>query len=224
MQTGLDHAPTSLRAGATESANRAMANAARVDRVFDAMSCIIEAPACRLKHYRADFYTHDRAYLQRTCASGRYGWMIRGSGTHLVQLGRHPKMHEELVAALELTREIDCYLVDARHARVTAISVAQLREQLTQLQYTVVGTGVRRGQTHIASIDIQLTSWSRDESPKGVVTIESTGVSLNLDDLVALEQIAQCEVIGKSQSLFTNTHSINIDGKDLCELIAQYTT
>ncbi|WP_175816974.1 hypothetical protein [Burkholderia diffusa] len=221
MQSELDLSPASIADGAIDHARRKSAIAARVDRVFAVMSRIITSPDSRLQHYRQDFFTHDRAYLERTFASGTYGWIVRQSGTHLVQLGRHPKMHEELAAALDLTHDLDCYFVDARRASVTPVSSVQLREQMSQLQYTVAGTGVHRGATRIATIDVQLTPWSHGKSPEGVVHIESAGAPLSHDDFVALEQIAQCEVIGKSQSLFTGTRSISLDGKDLYDLIAQ---
>jgi len=221
MESELDLSPASIADGAIDMARRKSAVVARVDRVFAAMSRFIDLPDSRLAHYRQDFFTHDRAYLERTFASGTYGWVVRRSGTHLVQLGRHPKMHEELAAALDLTHELDCYLVDARRASVTPVTSAQLREQMSQLQYTVAGAGVHRGATRIATIDVRLTPWSHGESPKGVVDIESADASLSHDDFVALAQIAQCEVIGKSQSLFTGTRSISLNGQDLYELIAQ---
>ncbi|PZR41189.1 MULTISPECIES: hypothetical protein [Burkholderiaceae] len=221
MQAELDLSSASIAHGAIASARRTSAVAARVERVFAAMSRIVEAPDSRLLHYRADFFTHDRAYLTRTCASGLYGWVVRVSGTHLVQLGRHPKMHEELDAALGLTRELDCYLVDAGRTSVTAVSAAQLREQLRQFRYTVEGAGVWRGESRIATIDVQITPWTHGEPPKGVVSIRSTGVPLSLDDLVALAQIAECEVVRKSQSLFTGTRSVSLDGKDVYALITE---
>jgi hypothetical protein len=219
MQTELDLSPASIADGAINTARRTSAVAARVDRVFGAMSRIIEAPDSRLLHYRDDFFKHDRAYLERTCASGSYGWIVRQSGTHLVQLGNHSKMHEELAAVLEMTSSHDCYLIDARRASVTPVDAARLREQLGQLQYTVAGASVRRGDTRIAAIDVQLTPWTHGESPKGVVLLESAGVTLSLDDLVALAQIAECEVVRKSQSLFPGTRSISLDGEDLRALI-----
>ena len=221
MQTELDLSSASIADGAIDTARRTSGLAARVDRVFNAMSAIIEAPDGRLKHYKEDFFVHDRAYLERTGASGIYGWIVRESGTHLVQLGRHPKMHEELAAALETTSNRDSYLVDARRASVTPISESQLREQLRLLQYTVAGTSVRRGETRIAAMDVSLTPWSHGESPKGVVLIESAGEPLSFDDLVALGQIAECEVVRKSQSLFTGVRSITLDGDDLRVLIEE---
>ncbi|WP_454875190.1 hypothetical protein [Paraburkholderia xenovorans] len=185
------------------------------------MSQIIDAPDSRLQHYRRDFYEYDRAYLERTCASGTYGWIVRDSGTHLVQLGRHPKMHEELAAALDITTNLDCYIVDARLATVTQVDVARLRERMGQLQYTVINGNVLRGEIRIASLDVELTPWSHGESPKGIVCLQSASSTLSADDLLALAQIAECEVVRKSQSLFTGTRSITLDGNDLHELIAQ---
>jgi hypothetical protein len=221
MQAELALSPVGAADTAIGNARRTSALAARVERVFDAMRAVIEAPCCRLKHYRQDFYQYDRAYLERTLASGRYGWVIRHSGTHLVQLGRHPKMHEEIVAALESTPDCDCYLVDTRRASASPVSAAQLREALDRLEYTVHGAGVSRGVLRIAALDVRLTPWSHGESPKGVVRFTSAGTPLELDDLVALVQIAECEVVRTSQSLFTGTKTVTLDGEDLRELIAQ---
>ncbi|WP_431229211.1 hypothetical protein [Burkholderia contaminans] len=196
---------------------------ARVERVFEAMSRIIDAPDSRLQHYRADFYSHDRTYLSRTRATGTYGWIVRESGTHLVQLGHHPKMHDELDAALALTRDLDCYLVDAGRQSVTHVDATALRARMARLQYTVVGAGVWRGEQRIASLDVQITPWAYGEAQKGIVSIASTGPSLGLEDLVALVQIAECEVIRKSQSLFTPVRSVTLDASDLYERIAACT-
>lgn len=221
MQTELDLAPAFVADIAIDAARRTSAVATRVDRVFDAMRRVIEAPNSRLEHYRDDFYKHDRAYLERSCALGMYGWIVRQSGTHLVHLGRHPKMHEELEAALDMTSSLDCYLVDTKRACVTPVCAEQLREQMTRLQYSVTNANVYRGETRIASIDVGLTPWSHGESPKGVVCFGSAGVPFSLDDRVALVQIAECEVVLKSHSLFTGTQSITLDGADLRDMIAQ---
>ncbi|HDR9763894.1 TPA: hypothetical protein QDC44_008180 [Burkholderia cepacia ATCC 25416] len=193
---------------------------ARVERLFDAMSRIIDVPDSRLQHYRADFYKHDRAYLSRTRAIGTYGWIVRESGTHLVQLGHHPKLHDELDAVLALTSDLDCYLIDAARESVAYVAATELRTRMAQLRYTVVGTGILRGEQLIASLDVQLTPWAFGEAQKGVVSIASTGISLNLEDLVALAQIAECEVVRKSQSLFTPVRAVTLDSSDLYQRIA----
>lgn len=222
MQTELDLAPAFVADNAIDAARRTSAVAARVERVFDAMRRVIEAPNSRLEHYQKDFYTFDRAYLERTCAGGMYGWIVRQSGTHLVQLGRHPKMHEELEAVLEATTSLDCYFVDTRRASVTPVSTAQLREALSRLQYTVTNANVYRGETRIASIDVGLTPWSHGEPPRGIVRYRSAGGEpLSLDDRVALVQIAECEVVRKSHSLFTGTQTVTLDGEDLRDTVAQ---
>lgn len=219
MQSELDLSPAHMADGFIDTARRTSAIAARVERVFDAMRRIIELPVSRLEHYRDDFYKHDRAYVERTCAGDTYGWIVRQSGTHLVQLGRHPKMHEELQAVLETYSTLDCYLVDAQHARVTTVSAAQLREQMSRLQYKVTGANVYRGDTRIASIDVTFTPWSHASTPRGVVRLAAAGTTLSLDDRVALVQIAECEVVLKSQSLFTPTETVTLDGEDLRELV-----
>lgn len=101
MQVELSLTAEAIAKDAITMAQKNTAHLARVERVFEAMRSVIEGPDARLKHYKVDFYEHDHAYLQRTYATGLYGWVIRESGTHLVQLGRHPRMNEELDAALK---------------------------------------------------------------------------------------------------------------------------
>lgn len=221
MQTELELAPACVADNAIDTARRTSAVAARVERVFDAMRRIIEAPDSRLENYRQDFFKFDRAYLERSCAVGMYGWIVRQNGTHLVHVGHHPKMHEELEAALEMTSSLDCYLVDSQRASVTPVSTTQLRARMATLQYTVTNANVYRGETRIASIDVGLTPWRHGESPKGVVRLESAGAPLSLVDRVALAQIAESEVVLKSHSLFTGTQTITLDGEDLRDVIAQ---
>lgn len=108
MQIELSLSAETIAAEAITAAKKNSAHMSRVARVFDAMRAIVEKPDARLRHYTVDFYEHDRAYLQRTYATGMYGWVIRDSGTHLVQLGRHPRMNEELDAALHTGPSRDC--------------------------------------------------------------------------------------------------------------------
>jgi hypothetical protein len=221
MQIELTLSAKAIANDAITTAKKHTAHLARVERVFEAMRRVIEGPDARLKHYKADFFEHDRAYLQRTYATGLYGWVIRESGTHLVQLGRHPRMNEELDAALKTGPSRDCYLIDARTATVRPVSEVKLREEMSRLTYVAGKHCVGKSGRTIALMDVTMTSWSHGKSPQGIVRFTSVDVPLSHEDLVALAQIGPSEVIRASHSLFTGTQSIELDGGNLFDLIEQ---
>ncbi|MCX4150011.1 MULTISPECIES: hypothetical protein [Paraburkholderia] len=221
MQIELCLSAETIATDAIATAMKATAHAARVARVFDAMRGIVEKPDARLKHYTVDFYEHDRAYLQRTYATGQYGWVVRESGTHLVQLGRHPRMNEELDAALRVGPSRDCYLIDARAGTVMEVTEAKLREEMSRFTY-VTGTHVvgKNGRT-IAMMDVSMSPWAHANPPQGIVRFRSLDVPLTHEDLVALAQIGASEVIRVSHSLLTGTQTLELDGENLLDLIEQ---
>jgi hypothetical protein len=195
--------------------------ASRFERIFEAMRNWVEQPDSRLQHYKQDFYKHDRAYLQRTYVTGTYGWIVRESGTHLVQLERHPRMNEELDAALHLGPKCDCYLIDAHSFHVRPISVQELREHMSRYVYVSRPNSVAKNGCTIALMEVSMASSSHGKPPQGVVQFRSVGALLSHADLVALAQIGACEVIQISHSLFTGTQSIQLDGSNLFDLIEQ---
>jgi hypothetical protein len=221
MQIELSLSAETIAAEAITSAKKNSAHMSRVARIFDAMRAIVEQPDARLRHYTVDFYEHDRAYLQRTYATGMYGWVIRESGTHLVQLGRHPRMNEELDAALHTGPSRDCYLIDARNATVKAVTEGKLREEMARFNYITGPQTVEKNGRTIATMDVSMTPWTHAKPPQGIVRFGSLDVPLSHEDLVALGQIGPSEVIRVSHSLFTGTQSIELDGANLFDLIEQ---
>lgn len=221
MQIELSLSAETIANAAIATANASSRHIARVERVFEAMRKIVYAPDARIQHYRQDFDKYDRDYLERTRALGTYGWVVRESGTHLVQLGVHPKMNEELDAALWVGPSRDCYLIDARAGTVSPVNEARLREEMAQFTYVTASGVVSKMGRAIARIDVGMTSWAFASPPKGVVAYESVGVPIGLQDLIALSQIGASEVIRKSQSLFTGIESIKLDGADIFEMVEQ---
>jgi hypothetical protein len=189
--------------------------------IIDRMRSVIEAPEYRfLTHYKSDFYKCDVDYLNRTEAPGsRYLWVVRETGTHLVRLGVHPKIHEEGTAALHVCapakREV--YLVDDKG--LTRINDERATQLLKQLDYHVSNGVVYKGRVAIASFTVETSRWSIGKPPAGTVRFAALQQYLALETLVALRQIAESEVVVATQSLFTRTESATLDGVDLFDMI-----
>lgn len=194
----------------------------RARTVFDAMKAIVESSGCRLEHYRDDFFKCDRGFLARTHATGRYIWVIRNSGTHLVQIGAHERNYDELDAALHAGgNACDIYLIDSGRVSVTKIDAAKARELGKRLDYVTRNGVVTKDGRAIACFEITLTPWNHGEPPKGMVRMTRTDAQLSKGDLIALRQIAEWEVIARTQSLFTRTQTSTIDGAEIADLIDQ---
>lgn len=194
----------------------------RARTMFDAMKAIVDSPDCRLQHYRDDFFKCDRGYLARTHATGRYVWVLRNSGTHLIQIGAHERNYEELDAALHAGgNACDIYLIDSARVSVTKIDAAKAREIGKRLDYVTRNGVVSKDGRAIACIEITLTPWSHGKPPQGIVRMTSTDAQLSKGDLIALRQIAEWEVIGRTQSLFTRTQTSTLDGTEISDLIDQ---
>lgn len=193
----------------------------RARSVFDAMRAVVEAPGSILKHYKQDFYKYDAAYLGRTHGIGKHLWILRDSGTHLVRIGVHPRMHMELEAALDIGCAAEIYLIDPDRVSVRSITKGRAHDLIKQYEYTTQNGCVLKGGETIASLNVSFTPYSDGRSPQGIVKISSTGATLRKADLIALRQIAECEVIAASHSLFTGTQSCTLDGQDVFDLIEQ---
>ncbi len=192
------------------------------NQTFEAMRGVIESPGYPyLKHYRQDFYEHDRRFIERNHSTdASYLWIVRESGTHLIALGVHPKMCEEGFAAMRLSGACDLYLV--KRERVKSVGFEEAERLLREFRYRVDGASVVNAQGVLAGFTVSMSPWHAG-SVKGTVryTTGASSRSLSLGDLIALAQIAECEVIRSTQSLFTPTELILLDGADLRDLIEQ---
>jgi hypothetical protein len=194
----------------------------RARTVFEAMRAIVEAPGSILKHYKQDFYKYDARYLARTHALGLHVWILRDSGTHLVRIGVHERMNLELDAALHAGREeCEIYLIDPERVSIKPITEARVRDLMKSFEYQTNNGNVTKAGQCIAWLDVRITPWSDGKPPQGIVKIETMSQRLSKGDLIALRQIAECEVIAATQSLFTGTKECTIRGEDVFDLIAR---
>lgn len=214
-------APQASTAAAIEN-DFGIALTGRARTIFDAMKSIVESPACRLKHYRDDFFHGDRAYLSRTHGTGRYVWVVRDCGTHLIQTGVHERNYDELDAVLHsYGNACDVYEIDAARATIKKIDAVKARELGKRLEYVTRDGVVSKECRAIAGMDITLSPWGHGQSPQGIVRFTGTDANLSKGDLIALRQIAEWEVIARTHSLFTRTQSATLDGVDIFDLIDQ---
>jgi hypothetical protein len=192
----------------------------RARTIFEAMKAIVEAPGCRLKHYTVDFYKYDRQYLANTRAIGRYVWILRDSGTHLIRVGVHARACTEIDAAFSCGSDaFDVYLIDMDRVSIQPITEARARGLGNQLQYVTKDGTVSKAGLALAWMRVDFTPWSDGRAPQGIVKITRVAQNLSKGDLIALVQIAQCEVIERSQSLFTGMALCTLDGSEIFDLI-----
>lgn len=193
-------------------------------KVIQQLKQIVEAPGCILQSYKQDFYKHDVAYIQRTIAPlTRYIFIMRESGTHLVRLGVHHKMHEEAQAAVNVGSRYDAYLITVSDpddaAKIERLDKAGIARHLAHYDFTVKDGHVFRKGTKLAQV---LVSTSYRDDPKAFVDYfmaEKTGRPRELADLVALGLIAECEAIVAAQSFWIRVGKARIDELDLYDLI-----
>lgn len=222
QQMSFDLATTTDSGSAVPTEGDAIALTGRARTVFEAMRAIVESPDCVLRHYKQDFYKYDAAYLARTHAIGLHAWILRDAGTHLVRMGVHRRMHEELLAGLQAGGEnAQIYMIDPAKVAIKAIDANRARELTTRFEYVTKDQTVWKNDQPLAWLDVRFTPWSNGRSPQGLVRIEPRTERLSKGDLIALRQIAECEVIDASHSLFTGTESCTIEGRDVFELIEQ---
>lgn len=213
-------AATTVSKAVCEEVSAADALTGRARTVFDAMAAIVEAPGCILQHYKVDFYKYDAEYLARSHAIGLHLWILRPSGTHLIRVGVHPALHEYIDAALSVGPSHTIYLIDPERVSITKITETRARELAGKYEFTTDECTVTKAGQIIARIDVSFTPYSCGKEPRGIVTLyRRTDAPLSKGDLIALWQIAGCEVTKRGRSLFTKTESVTLDGEDLYDLI-----
>lgn len=211
-----------LPPGATTAVDTRVALSGRARALFEAMSAIVEAPNSILKHYKKDFYKYDAEYLARTHAIGAHIWIVRDSGTHLARIGVHERMHLDIEAVLQDCRDgREIYLIESERISIKRISEGRARDLMKTFEYKTHNSSVTKDRDCIAWLDVRLTPWTDGRAPQGIVRIEPIARSFSKGDLIALRQIAECEVIAASQSLFTGTKSCTLNGVDVFDLIEQ---
>ena len=189
---------------------------------FEAMVSIVTQEGYPLlNHYKQDLYKYDFENLMRSHTRGaRYMWIVRDSGTHLVRLGVHPKMNEELEAVLALYRDCEIYVV--QDARLKQISREQAAEELKKLDYSVVNGQVIGPKGPLAWFNVRSQPrYTASERAYAVDCEACPGTFITAKDLLALIQIVQSEMIKAAQSFFVCVDEITLNKLDLHDLFMQ---
>lgn len=172
-----------------------------------------------LTAFADDFYKTDRASLEADWTpKGRFLWMLREHGTFMVKLGVHPMLGEGIEASIELGLDSQLYLVDGYN--VKAVSVTEARTLLTSHEYVCANKSVLHRGLLLAKFNVVIHSDGFSQ-PFGEVSfdprIEPSMISL--ENLIALRNIAACETVQASQSLFVPARRITLGGEDLNQMI-----
>lgn len=196
-----------------------------MQHIFEQMRAIIEGPNSILKHYKDDFYVIDKEILEKSVAPDtRFMWIVRECGTHLIPLGVHRKMHEELEAVLTTHsgNARQTFIIEVGNPANPAVikPVSDAMSFLKRYDYSVDGFVVRGKNGPLVDYRVSVPCWS--ERSEGV-TIEfakaNDSVPLSLRDLIALSRIAGCEAIEATHSLFVKVGAVTLDKQDLFEVI-----
>lgn len=172
-----------------------------------------------LTAFADDFHKTDRAYLESDWTpKGRFLWMLREHGTFMVKLGVHPLLGEGIEAAIELGLGSQLYLVDG--FSVKNVSVTEARTLLTSHEYVCANKSVLHRGLLLTKFEVDIHSDGFSQ-PYGEVSFDPRVDlhSISLENLIALRNIAACETVQASQSLFVPARRITLGGEDLNQMI-----
>ena len=186
--------------------------------IFEAMREVVEAPGYPyLNHYKVDFYKYDFDHIMRTYTTGvRYLWVVRDCGTHLLNLGVHAKMTEEIKAVFSLFSECAIYIVDKD--KVKEITLEHAKFEIERSDYQLKNGVVYSRGTILATLKVKMLPQRYCQEREYGVDYSSMARYLTAKDLLALLQIARCEVVEKAQTFFAKSGPVTLDGHDLHDL------
>lgn len=195
-------------------------------QVFALMKAIVEAPGFEyLTDYKQDFYDFDREYLSQGWAPGvSMLWIVRTMGTHLCRLHVHPRVNEEVQAAMSLTDLFKAYHLTDKG--VTEVNHHKAKDLLKTFQFEVRGNWLYAGSPRqtwlpIASIYVDLQFDAKACRYGGDVHFQSSTDHVNwtLPELLALRHVAHAEVLTRTSSLWSCTKNVYLDGQELLDQI-----
>ncbi len=114
------------------------------ENIYAQMKIVAEAAKQRglLQAYEQDFYLYDHEAVRSTWTpEGKYLWVITPNGTHLPEIGIHPKQNDWALATVHSgykTREI--YLVSA--SGIKQLTVEKAESEIKKLDYIVDGSTI----------------------------------------------------------------------------------
>lgn len=187
---------------------------------FEAMVDVVSQPGCSyLTSYKQDLYKYDFEKLMTTHTLGtRYLWIVREMGTHLITLGVHPKLNEEIDAVLSLHR--DCVIFLVQDAQLKEISRERAAMEAKRFDYTVKNGFVYNASGPLASVYVRpVPRYCNGERAYGVYLEMCPDALLQPKDVMALVQIAQCETIKTAHSFFVKINEILLNEHDIWEFV-----
>lgn len=198
--------------------------------LFDKMHQIVEARAVPvIECYHKDFYEIDRLILNnRFSGNARYLWLLHPNGTHFGRIGVVPDNRDMMKAALNCyvnahaPERMELHLIETNaqgQAHIRKISFQDGHDLLSKKDYHAEGNALMRGKTRVALIDTKLAS-GRPGEYSGYVKISSAGaMPLNREEMIAAIMTSATQVTDLSGSLHTPTKSIQIDGKEVEDVL-----
>lgn len=191
------------------------------DELFNAMEAIVRAPGYPfLQAYQDDFYKLDRDYLDQFYTVGSsFIWIVRENGTHLHPVGVDEKFNECLEAVFSSYNETSLDIFSIHRGELKRITMKKARDVMSHPHYETVRGVVSRLKVPIAAINVLVDYRDQTRYTSAVITSFRENERRSLDELIALQVIAECECVRVTQSLFTQVGLITLDGVDIDETI-----
>lgn len=194
------------------------------DPLFERMREVVEASSYHLlKHFKDDFYKHDRQQLRETFAPQMaYLWIVRMNGTHLVPLYIDNRYSTEATAALQMNdgNAIDIFIISEKGVRkITPIQAAQ---ELTKFDYEVQnGFVMKKGGSSLGFVEIDISYEGGQQQATVHYSADASIDTLTERDRVALCRIGLAQAISATQSLFIKVRAIAFNNDVLFPLVGE---
>lgn len=195
-------------------------------QMHEAMAKIVDAPGYPLlKSYRKDFEVYDRQLLEASWhREGRALWVVREMGTHLINLGVHPKSSEEGRCLLGGgDRKAEYYLLTPK--RVARIDAVRADTELKTFSWSMRDDVICRAGEPIAFIQSFSAGHVQDPKSRLVADAKLSALKdpsrLTHAESAGLLQFLQAESVERAQSLFCALRSATYGGVDLYALHEQ---
>ena len=192
--------------------------------IFNAMAERLAQPdlSSFFRHYRQDFEVFDRQELVNWgCPGVRYLWVVREFGTGLARLGVNAKACEYTLHMLLSHSTARTFVCDEKGVKEVSRQVAEdlLRERDA---YQVLPGAIAK----LGAVESVLATYEVDvkdrysSNPKWSVRFTSYE-TLTIQDATALRLLAHQIVAKAAGSLLVGADSIQANGKDITELVAE---
>lgn len=177
-----------------------------------------------LKYYKNDFYEIDTATIANMTSQSKYLWIVHECGTHLSPLGVHEKGNESAKVSLEhsLGYEAGCDIYIVTGEGLRKVNQQQARAELTKATYKIT-EGMVMSPKGIFCCYIDVARQTRLGDANCYTKVDfTTKESLSKATMVDLLDIAIYEAVKEWNSLFARVTSVNLNGRDLRDVIDSY--